>query len=582
MGGMSNKKVSLNIGGKWAISWKIAAYLLPFLLIIVPIAEGAITSWWAFWRWIFVSFLSLIPVVMGYLIADVTVFKNREQNPVPSHYVFILGFILGLLRGITTGTLAIFLNLLTLDGQSHLSYILLRAINAGLLGMLALPLISLFASSFEIYQNDRNALISDRMLHQSQKSESMAVIKSLRSSMTRKVDQNLLSVIKDSQEYFDEKGRSLEKNWELMAIRLRKAALDTIRPFSHQLHRQGEEKIYKVSTLELFRFISSTIRVEISWVLICYIVIYFRYIFENSPFKYALLNLSARIFLIYLGLKIIKWLKNSGRISSLRTYIPSLFLFIVIFANINHKLEGILQLKEDPVLIHLIDGLILGVIILAVGFVSSFFYGLHAESTFLERQLSKEQLEAMLLKREEDRLSRELAKYLHGTIQSRLMASAMALEKAGRKGDKRALEKELAQAYESLRVPSASYFAAPEESFKAEISKVISKWNNLLNIKVKIDKTIGDLEPAKSQEIGNAINEGLSNAFRHGGATNVKLDIQKVKSGISIEMINDGQGPLGGKGGLGTEWFNAISRRSWSLKKANAKGGAILELFISN
>lgn len=210
------------------------------------------------------------------------------------------------------------------------------------------------------------------------------------------------------------------------------------------------------------------------------------------------------------------------------------------------------------------------------------FYGQHAESKFLERQLSKEQLEAMLLKREEDRLSRELAKYLHGTIQSRLMASAMALEKAGRKGDKRALEKELAQAYESLRVPSASYFAAPEESFKAEINKVISKWNDLLNIKVKIDKSIGDLAPAKSQEIGNAINEGLSNAFRHGGAANVKLNITRAKSGISVEMIDDGQGPLGGKGGLGTEWFNAISGANWRLKPGKENKGSVLELQITN
>ena len=579
---MSNKKISLNIGGKWAISWKIAFYIIPFLLIIVPVGEGSLTSWWAFWRWTFVSFLSLIPLVTVFLIADVTVFKDREQNPVPSHYVFILGFILGLVRGITSGSLAIFLNLLTLDGRSYLSYILIRAVNAGLLGMLALPLISLFASSVEIYQNDRNALIADRMLHQSHKSESMAVIKSLRSSMTRKVDENLLSVIKDSQEYFDEKGRSLEKNWELMAIRLRKAALDTIRPFSHQLHRQGEEKIYKVRAIELFRFVSSTIRIEISWVVIGYLVIYFRYIFENSPFKYALLNLSIRIFLIYLGLKIIKWLKDSGRINRLFTYIPSIFLFMVIFGVINHRLEGILQLKEDAGLIHIIDGFILALVILAVGFVSSFFYGLHAESTFLERQLSKEQLEAMLLKREEDRLSRELAKYLHGTIQSRLMASAMALEKAGRKGDKRALEKELAQAYESLRVPSASYFAAPEESFKAEVSKVISKWKDLLNIKVKIDNSIGELEPSKSQEIGNAINEGIANSFRHGHASNVKLNVEKVRSGIIVEIVDDGDGPMGGKGGLGTEWFNAISGRSWSLKQVNARGGAVLELFISN
>ena len=582
MGGMSNKKISLNIGGKWAISWKITFYFLPFLVFIVPIAEGAFTSWWAFWRWSFVSVLSLIPLLVIFLFADVTVFKDRERNPLPAHYVFILGFFLGLVRGFTAGILAINMNLLTLDGQSNLAYVIIRGVNAGLLGMLTLPLISLIASSIEVYQDDRNALIAERMLHQSQKSESMAVIKSLRSAMTRKVDANLLKVIKDSQEYIDEKGRSLEKNWELMAVKLRKAALDTIRPFSHQLHRQGEEKVYKVRGIELTRYVSSIIKIEIAWVLLGYLVLNFRFIFEYSPTKLAILNITSRILLIYVGLMIIKSLKRSGRIRSLITYLPTLLLFVVLFGFATHEFNRIFQLPEDSELLHVLDSVFLFFLVIIIGFVSSFLYGQHAESTFLERQLSKEQLEAMLLKREEDRLSRELAKYLHGTIQSRLMASAMALEKAGRKGDKRALEKELAQAYESLRVPSASYFAAPEESFKAEISKVNSKWNNLLNIKVKIDKTIGDLEPAKSQEIGNAINEGLSNAFRHGGATNVKLDIQKVKSGISIEMIDDGQGPLGGKGGLGTEWFNAISGRSWSLKKVNAKGGAVLELFISN
>lgn len=582
MGGMSNKKISLNIGGKWAISWKITFYFLPFLVFIVPIAEGAFTSWWAFWRWSFVSVLSLIPLLVIFLFADVTVFKDRERNPLPAHYVFILGFFLGLVRGFTAGILAINMNLLTLDGQSNLAYVIIRGVNAGLLGMLTLPLISLIASSIEVYQDDRNALIAERMLHQSQKSESMAVIKSLRSAMTRKVDANLLKVIKDSQEYIDEKGRSLEKNWELMAVKLRKAALDTIRPFSHQLHRQGEEKVYKVRGIELIRYVSSIIKIEIAWVLLGYLVLNFRFIFEYSPTKLAILNITSRILLIYVGLMIIKSLKRSGRIRSLITYLPTLLLFVVLFGFATHEFNRIFQLPEDSELLHVLDSVFLFFLVIIIGFVSSFLYGQHAESTFLERQLSKEQLEAMLLKREEDRLSRELAKYLHGTIQSRLMASAMALEKAGRKGDKRALEKELAQAYESLRVPSASYFAAPEESFKAEISKVNSKWNNLLNIKVKIDKTIGDLEPAKSQEIGNAINEGLSNAFRHGGATNVKLDIQKVKSGISIEMIDDGQGPLGGKGGLGTEWFNAIAGRSWSLKKVNAKGGAVLELFISN
>lgn len=579
---MSEKKVSLNVGGKWAISWKVAFYFLPFLIFIVPLAEGAITSWWAFWRWSFVSMLSLIPLFIIFLLADITVFKDRERNPLPAYYVFLLGFLLGLVRGVTTGSLAVFMNLLTLENLSTSSYVVIRGVNAGLLGMLALPLISLIASSIEIYQDDRNALIADRMLHQSQKSESLAVIKSLRSSMTRKVDDNLLKVIKDSQEYFDEKGRSLEKNWELMSVRLRKAALDTIRPFSHQLHRQGEEKVYRVKGIELLRYISSTIKIEIPWIILGYLVLNFRFIFENSPVNLALLNLTTRIFIIYIGLKGIKRLKSAGKIRSLKTYLPALLIFTSIFGYITHLTEDIFRLKIEPEWIHFFDVLLLFTLIVVVGFVSSFFYGQHAESEFLERQLSKEQLEAMLLKREEDRLSRELAKYLHGTIQSRLMASAMALEKAGRKGDKKALERELAQAYESLRVPSAAYFAAPEANFKAEINKVVSKWNDLVKIKVKIDKGIGDLDSAKSQEIGNAINEGISNSFRHGHASNVSISIDKDKFGIRVLVIDDGDGPMGGKGGLGTEWFNAISGSSWSLVPGKGNKGAILELRIPN
>ena len=579
---MSEKKVSLNVGGKWAISWKVAFYFLPFLIFIVPLAEGAITSWWAFWRWSFVSMLSLIPLFIIFLLADITVFKDRELNPLPAYYVFLLGFLLGLVRGVTTGSLAVFMNLLTLENLSTSSYLVIRGVNAGLLGMLALPLISLIASSIEIYQDDRNALIADRMLHQSQKSESLAVIKSLRSSMTRKVDDNLLKVIKDSQEYFDEKGRSLEKNWELMSVRLRKAALDTIRPFSHQLHRQGEEKVYRVKGIELLRYISSTIKIEIPWIILGYLVLNFRFIFENSPVNLALLNLTTRIFIIYIGLKGIKRLKSAGKIRSLKTYLPALLIFTSLFGYITHLTEDIFRLKIEPEWIHFFDVLLLFTLIVVVGFVSSFFYGQHAESEFLERQLSKEQLEAMLLKREEDRLSRELAKYLHGTIQSRLMASAMALEKAGRKGDKKALERELAQAYESLRVPSAAYFAAPEANFKAEINKVVSKWNDLVKIKVKIDKGIGDVDSAKSQEIGNAINEGISNSFRHGHASNVSISIDKDKFGIRVLVIDDGDGPMGGKGGLGTEWFNAISGSSWSLVPGKGNKGAILELRIPN
>ena len=60
------------------------------------------------------------------------------------------------------------------------------------------------------------------------------------------------------------------------------------------------------------------------------------------------------------------------------------------------------------------------------------------------------------------------------------------------------------------------------------------------------------------------------------------LKIEKTKFGIRVELVDDGDGPQGGKGGLGQEWFNAISGNSWSLKRSKLGGGAILELFITH
>lgn len=387
------------IGGKWAISWKIAAYVLPFLLIIIPLTEGAIFTWWAFWRWTLVSFISLIPVVIIFFFADITLFKNREKNPVPDHYVFILGFILGFARGGTAGIVAYYFNALEMDNFSAPGTILLRAINAGFIGMIAVPLMSLIASSIEIYQSDRNALIAERLLAESQKSESAAVIKSLRSSMTRRVDENLLEVVKNSQDYLDDKGRSLEANWELMAVRLRKAALDTIRPFSHSMHRRGEEQTYKVRPFELLKYISHTVRIEIPWVLLFYVVSDFKYLYSNSSWPLVTGNLISRLALIALGLSLIRKLKYQGKLRSLGSYFLSLAVFAAIFIEATQVLDNLFEFSQTSEYAYFLDTGWLLLITILVGFVSSFLYGQSAESEFLEKQISKKKLEMMILKR---------------------------------------------------------------------------------------------------------------------------------------------------------------------------------------
>ncbi|MFM8205954.1 MAG: hypothetical protein ACKN8W_06380, partial [Actinomycetales bacterium] len=64
------------------------------------------------------------------------------------------------------------------------------------------------------------------------------------------------------------------------------------------------------------------------------------------------------------------------------------------------------------------------------------------------------------------------------------------------------------------------------------------------------------------------------------GASNVKLTIKKSGNNIQVLITDDGEGPKRGKGGLGTEWFNAIAGKSWSLTPNPSGKGSVLELNI--
>jgi two-component sensor histidine kinase len=214
--------------------------------------------------------------------------------------------------------------------------------------------------------------------------------------------------------------------------------------------------------------------------------------------------------------------------------------------------------------------------------ISAFIDGQAAEMEFIRSQLSSAEISSLLVKREEARISRELAKYLHGTIQSRLMASAMEVERAGRSGDKSAIDREIAKAYKTLTLPDESYFSAPEETLEEELKKVAAKWNHLLKIRISLSKNLPELESNISQDIGNVVNEALANSFRHGEATSVSITITKIKNDVLIQISDNGVGISKGKPGLGTDAFTALAGSAWKLTKSKNGSGTLLTLRLEN
>ena len=572
-----DERARIQLGGKNAFNWKLFAFVIPFIVFEPPVTESQFNLDWTFWRWTLATMISIIPVVVLFALGDFYFFAWRYKSPVKDWVIFLYGFILGASFG---GFLGFLTYLFKVQNENLVLQVLERAISYGLMGALLLPFASLLTSSVDVYNKDREALIAERMLIESQKAESRAVINSLRSSLSHKVDENLLEIIENSREYFDNRKRSLEENWELLAERLRRAALDTIRPFSHTLHRRGEEVTYRVRFNELASYIAYKFDIHIWLTLITYLVTTHHSLITTDVNSMEFKILGVRLAVLLLLLVILKLLSKLTLFHKLYGFSLLIVVNSVAFVLITDKIFARLSLHGTNSTSNAINSVLFGALIILISLGMAFLRGGHAEIEFLERRISEEQLETMLLRREEARISRELAKYLHGTIQSRLMASAIGLESAGRRGDVKALQKEAKSAYKNLKLPSESYFSAPENDLREEIDKVIAKWDNLIDIKLTIPKNYPDLAPDLIQDFGNVINEGLSNAFRHGLADQAKIKISFKSGLLFLEIEDNGSGPTEGKGGLGSEWFNAIAGSNWSLNR-NAKSGATLKLEVA-
>lgn len=574
---MSKKqRTKINFGGVNAFNWKAFGIVLPFLILENPVTENFEGDWWVFWRLLLGSLLAAIPLVIFYALGDFYFFPDREKKPMPNWLALTFGFLCGAIFGLSISVTSV---ILRTGHETFVKHAIEHIFSSGFTLIFLLPITYLISQTLSIYSDDRQALISERMLVESQKSESKAVIESLKSSLSNKVDENLLRVIENSQEFFQKKGRTLEENWELMAVQLRKAALETIRPFSHNLHRKGVEKIYKIKPDEFFRYIAYRFEIHVFLTVFVYFTLTYHKYFIYDDLTKGFTKLGIRILVLTAVLAVLKLARKIELFRNLWGFTILLSSACYLFTNISQRININFGLPAEGGFSLFLEFLTLLVIILLISFGMAFINGGHAEVEFLEQRISEEQLETMLLRREEARISRELAKYLHGTIQSRLMASAIGVESAGRRGDKKALQREVKQAYKNLKVPSASYFSNPETTINAEMKKVIAKWKDLMAIRLTIAKNVKALPDQLIQDIGNAVNEALSNAFRHGSASNVLIKISAKSTFLEIEVADDGSGPGKGRNGLGSEWFDALAGNNWSLSP-NAKGGATLHLLI--
>jgi two-component sensor histidine kinase len=170
-------------------------------------------------------------------------------------------------------------------------------------------------------------------------------------------------------------------------------------------------------------------------------------------------------------------------------------------------------------------------------------------------------------------LSHQWAIFIHGKILTRLAATALKLETLAKQENSKAFDETL-DTLESLLADPAAEFDETPRDLQAEVNTRLQPWQGLLEINLYIDPALQSVKNSRVRDLGEVMEELLSNSIRHGKAK--KIDLKLVPSGKNeIEIISTDDSTVeppakSQNAGLGTRIFNLASDGRWSITRQNS------------
>ena len=170
--------------------------------------------------------------------------------------------------------------------------------------------------------------------------------------------------------------------------------------------------------------------------------------------------------------------------------------------------------------------------------------------------------------------NRDLANFLHSTVQNQLLSAAMSIESEGSHLE---FSDESIKALERALMSQGAGDHGPEHSYKESLESVVERWRPLLEIETRVS-----LETNRYPGVifAQVLEEGISNAVRHGEASRLAITLSKDGDLMKLQIEDDGFGPKNGTLGLGTALFEDATNGNWQLEALD-RGGSLLTLNLA-
>jgi two-component sensor histidine kinase len=564
------------IGGRWAISLRAGIAIFPIFVLSIPVLEANFNDSQEFLKWTWVSLLASIPAGIFLVLAHFTYFRNRVIHPKPPVSVFLLGFILGAIKGSLVEILA---NHYGLTGGNASTRILVRTLNSATLSAITIPLIALILVTTHSFRAQKKELL-DQLAFLLSTNAHISMLNSESEEMTpEQLRRQINGLLSQAKQNFEMERKKSNPNPEVLVEILRNTAEDVIRPLSHTLYEKSRLTIPSFTGFQAFKALSVRFQIEIPIIVAAYIL----FSFKNL---YVLYGLAESVFLV---------LGRALLLASILWIFRALFIFLgskVLYPFIVASVLGIVSFVLTDSLISTSLGyetdtakIILSIIWnLAIVFASGLLVAISDVNRYqldsLKFQIDREDVAAHSKALQQRYFYRSHSKILHGVYHSRLIACAVAISTTAKSDSPQDFEEELDRAQSLFEIDFENHIARIHHNPASILEELASKWSGTLEIDFKQEK-IDDLTEYQLLAMNEFLSESLTNAFRHGRATQTKIELAlNARRQLEISVIDNGVGYIPSHPGLGSAIFDELSNGSWEIRSRSDSHGTVVSIVI--
>lgn len=541
-----------HIGGRWAVSWLGFLLLLP-ILVISPLANLQDATFRNVGLWLIASLVTLAPLIFIWWVSAVTVLRNRTQHPVHIWVVVAIGFISGAMRSGAMTWVTVTFDLFT-PQVSVAELLVVRMLIGGFQGAVGMPVLAMLLSVVSRYRTERARLLHQAVTLEQQRDQELGAVNALRSALTGPVRMRL-------QELADRLGSD--------ATSIDAVAGD-VRAQAHLMWSEAnaDTKPPRVRIVEVLR--AAVRNRPLPVVAIWFIWLpsaFLTFILRGTP--------GLAVVQLFVGTAVLSTIYLTG--TALAHRAPRLGLPIFLIGTVGGALASgyaVWLLSGAPswdtdLVLYVTSVPWLMAITLIVSVVESAVIRSEQVLHEIRSGIREGEIELHRQQRARSELAYEVASVLHGVVQGRL-AVAQRSTSDGTALARRALD----EGVERLRqAPTATALPAADV-----VNDVVAPWTALMSVSVNV--AAGDLPAHRVRDVSDVLEESLSNAFRHGSATEVAIKVQLVDEGWLVEIYDNGSGAPGSvEVGLGSSLFDAVSGGEWS-RSPGSNGGCVVTVRI--